>query len=87
MVSGTVAGNTSAGLESTPKDPINDNHHHRIGGSHAVSEAIITHVTDKDDNRVQQSQDTPSRGQEWDQIKSVSAGKRVHVDYLPSRLC
>jgi hypothetical protein len=53
VVSGIVPGNTSTGLDSTPKDPVNDNRYRRIRGNQAVIEAIATYTTDKEDNREQ----------------------------------
>lgn len=79
VVSGIAPGNISTGLDSTPKDPVNDDRHRRIGGNQAVIEAIATYTTDKEDNRAQQNQDIPSmRGQEWG--SDQEPGGRVHIN-------
>jgi hypothetical protein len=44
VVSGIVPGNKSTGLDSTPKDPVDDHRHRRIGGNQAVIEAIAAYT-------------------------------------------
>ena len=76
--SGTAPGNMGAGLRSTPEHPVDGDRHHRTNESHAVNEAIATHTTDKDDNRVQQNQDIPIMG---NQERGSEPGGRVNVEY------
>lgn len=42
----------STGIDSTPEDPIEGHCHHKIEETPAITEAITTHATDKEDNQV-----------------------------------
>jgi hypothetical protein len=65
VVSSIAPRNKSTGLDSTPKDPVDDDPHLRIGGNQAIVEAIATYTTNKEDNRAQQKPDILSmRSQE-----------------------
>jgi hypothetical protein len=66
VVSSIAPTNISACLDSTPKDPVNDDRRRRIGGNQAVLESITAYIMGKEDNRAQQNQAITSiRGEEW----------------------
>lgn len=80
MVSDTVPGHMRAGLDSTPRAPVDDNRLYRIGERYAVGEAIATHTTHKGDNRVPENQDISSvSGRE--RGSDQEAGEGMNVDY------